>query len=272
MEELSGMVKAAAIRRGKNLSVLNSMSVKIEKLNYRYDNDGEFQLKIDELTHEFNGPLGLYGLSGSGKTTFSRLMAGVISPVSGNIKFETESRKRHPKIVYSPQFPENILLGIRIEDMIQRIVMESGRTDLYGSIRNYLGKFSLDYNVIKGKNGYELSGGELRRLAIALSLSLSPDLLILDEPTIGLGFQGKQQLFTILEEIRKSSHVMIVSHDFRLIRKICRNFWILHCGRLIFNGDWEALRKNEKIRKVVGIDILSHFLTQYFESKEQIDR
>jgi len=249
--------------------MLGDLALNISNLNYRFRKTDAFRLQINGLDYSFNGVLGMYGLSGSGKTTFSKLLAGIIKPASGSVSFLTNGHTSVPKIIYSPQFPENILLGIHIGDTVRQIVSRSESDErIYDSICNYLQKFSLDYNKIRDKSGFELSGGELRRLAIALSLALSPDLLILDEPSIGLGRRGKTQLFTILKEFQKRHHIMIVSHDFNLIRKICSHFWILHRGDLIFTGNLKMLEIRQDIIEKVGINSLAKYLAAKIKTGE----
>ncbi|MDO9548047.1 MAG: energy-coupling factor ABC transporter ATP-binding protein [Candidatus Marinimicrobia bacterium] len=249
------------------------LSVNIRNIDYQFRNADAFRLQINGLGYPFNGVLGLYGLSGSGKTTFSKLLAGIIKPVSGSVSFIKNGYSAVPKIIYSPQFPEKILLGIHIGDTVQQIVSRNLADDgVYDSICNYLQKFSLDFDKIMDKSGFELSGGELRRLAIALSLALSPDLLILDEPTIGLGRKGKNQLYDILEEFRQQHHIMIVSHDFNLIRKICGHYWILHQGNLIFTGNLKALEFRPDIVEKVGINALENYFTENVKTEEMKTR
>jgi len=241
--------------------MLNDLMVNIRNLEYKFSKTSTFCLQIKDLDYSFNGVLGMYGLSGSGKTTFSKLLAGIIEPVSGSVSFLTNGQPAVPKVIYSPQFPEKILLGVHIGDTVQQILSHNTmNTGVFDSICTYLQKFSLDFDVIKNKSGFELSGGELRRLAIALSLALSPQLLILDEPNIGLGHRGKTQLYRILEEFRQKHHIMIVSHDFNLIRKISSHYWILDRGSLIFSGDLQGLEQRQDIVVKVGINALEHYL------------
>ena len=241
--------------------MLSNLLVNIRNLEYRFSKTSTFCLQIKELEYSFDGVLGMYGLSGSGKTTFGRLLAGIIEPVSGSVSFFKNGHTTFPKVMYSPQFPEKILLGVQVGDTIQQILSQNTlRIGVFDSICAYLQKFSLDFDAIKGKSGFELSGGELRRLAIALSLALSPELLILDEPTIGLGRKGKTQLYGILEEFRQKHHIMIVSHDFNLIRKICSHYWILDRGELIFSGDLNGLEVRQDIIEQVGIRALENYL------------
>ncbi|MBN2601129.1 MAG: energy-coupling factor ABC transporter ATP-binding protein [Candidatus Marinimicrobia bacterium] len=250
--------------------MLNDLMVNIRNLEYTFNQTSMFCLQIKNLEYSFNGVLGMYGLSGSGKTTFSKLLAGIIKPVSGLVSFLTNGQPTFPKIMYSPQFPEKILLGVHIGETVQQILSHNTMsTGVFDSICTYLDKFSLDFDVIKNKSGFELSGGELRRLAIALCLALSPELLILDEPTIGLGRRGKTQLYRVLEEFQQKHHIMIVSHDFNLIRKISGHYWILDRGSLIFSGDLQALEHRQDIVNRVGINALEHYLAATIKTEEQ---
>ncbi|MBU1065878.1 hypothetical protein KKC74_13905, partial [bacterium] len=72
------------------------MSVNICNLEYTFRKTDTFHLQINDLDYSFNGVLGMYGLSGSGKTTFSKLLAGIIEPVSGSVSFFTNGHSAVP--------------------------------------------------------------------------------------------------------------------------------------------------------------------------------
>ncbi|HCK98601.1 MAG TPA: hypothetical protein DHW42_00650 [Candidatus Marinimicrobia bacterium] len=229
--------------------------IEITDVCHQFHLNDRFRLIIKDLAYCFNGPLGLYGLSGSGKTTLCKILAGIIKPQSGDFSLvKLNGTLAKPAVVYSPQFPEKIFLGVRVSDTLKQIMAQHPLgEEIKFRLIDYLHKFSLDYQKIENKSGFELSGGELRRFALALSLSLSPDLLIMDEPTIGMGPKGKQQLCSVIKDFQENYHVLIVSHDFNLIRKICRQFWILQHGSLIFSGDLEELNAQHAIKEQVGI-------------------
>ncbi len=124
---------------------------------------------------------------------------------------------------------------------------------------NFLSKFSVDYKNIEHKNGYELSGGELRRFALSLSMACSQDLLILDEPTIGFGGKGKQQLRNICKEFKKEHALIVVTHDFRLIEDICDHLWVLDGGKIIFDGNFDELAHSFLQKDRVGLNIYEMF-------------
>jgi len=237
------------------------LRLEINQIRHCFQPEMVFRLLVEKITHKFQGILGLYGLSGSGKTTLSKILAGIIAPQVGDFKFHCRgSATEIPRIVYSPQFPERIFLGVRVHDTVERIVAH--RTDgimLKDRLIDFLKKFGIDYHAIESRCGFELSGGEVRRLALCLSLSLGPELLILDEPTIALGPIGKAQLMTVLHEYLVDRCVIVVSHDFDLIQKICRECWILHHGSIIFKGKLSELKTNTEVKKIVGIHLFDNY-------------
>jgi len=242
----------------------SELRLEINSIRHCFQPEMAFQLVVENLTHKFQGILGLYGLSGSGKTTLSKILAGIIDPQIGDFRFCFKGSVTDiPRIIYSPQFPERIFLGVRVQDTVERIVVH--RTDgimIKERLVNFLKKFGVDYHQIKSRCGFELSSGEARRLALCLSMSLGPDLLILDEPTIAMGPTGRAQLIAVLDEYLIGSRVMIVSHDFDLIKNICRECWILHHGSLIFRGNLSELKTRPEVKKMVGIHLFDNYSTE----------
>jgi ABC-type multidrug transport system ATPase subunit len=239
----------------------SELNMIISDLQYRFKGKSLFTLRVEKLYRRFNGAQGLYGLSGAGKTSFMRLLAGVIQPQKGSIHFSNRTDlTSQPRIIYAPQFPERILLGVKIGDTIRQIAAQNPMVpDFQKNIVSYLQSFALNYAEIQSKNGHELSGGELRRLALALSFAMVPDLLILDEPTIGMGGQGRQQLDLVLKSVLKQSHILVGSHDYGLIQKLCSYCWILQQGNLIFEGDWDRLESRPQVKELTGIQAYENF-------------
>lgn len=228
----------------------SKLLLSIKKIYHKYPNNEDFRLDMQEMFYTFDQPLGIYGLSGSGKSTFGKIIAGLLVPLIGEIELrwlekENCEHKKPPDVMYSTQFPEKIFLGSKVKDTVELIL--SKNPDLKGmklNLINFLSKFSVDYVNIEHKSGYELSGGELRRFALSLSMACSPDLLILDEPTIGFGGKGKQQLRNICKEFKKEHALIVVTHDFSLIASICNHLWVLDKGKIIFNGDLSKFERD----------------------------
>ncbi len=243
----------------------SKLILSIKNLSYKYPNNEGFQLNIPDMFYTFTKPLGIYGLSGSGKSTSGKILAGLLKPLMGEVNLSWLDKKNFqqriiPNVMYSTQFPEKIFLGSKVKDTVELIL--SKNPDFKGvksNLINFLSKFCIDYKDIEFKSGYELSGGELRRFALSLSMACSPNLLILDEPTIGFGGKGKQQLRNISREFKKEHALIVVTHDFRLIEDICDHLWVLDRGKIIFDGNFDELTHNFLQKDRVGLNIYEMF-------------
>lgn len=250
---------------------MTTIKIECRQVSFRFRDNSAFCLNIDNYRAELNGASGLYGLSGSGKTSFSKLLAGLLTPQHGKIVCEFDPpTTRIPRVIYAPQFPEKVFLGVGVQETVGRICRQKKEgCEVRAALYRYLEIFALDYDLIRRKSGHELSGGELRRFALSLTFALAPDLLILDEPTIGLGDRGKAELVMAIKQFQREHLVMLVSHEFAIIRRICRQGSILHKGALIFHGTWRELDQKRGLQKRVGIDkfellerpeLLKHYL------------
>ncbi|MGC8777544.1 MAG: ATP-binding cassette domain-containing protein, partial [Candidatus Caldatribacteriaceae bacterium] len=96
----------------------------------------------------------------------------------------------------------------------------------------------LDFVSLKDKSPFELSGGQMRRVAIASILSMQPEVLVLDEPTAGLDPRGKRLILGKLQELREKHHLtlVIVSHSMEDLARIVERIIIMDQGRIVFDG------------------------------------
>ncbi len=242
------------------------MRLTINNLIYQYFDHTDFSVKIDAATHNFQQNLGIYGLSGSGKTTVGKLLAGLLSPLSGNINLSPAN----PYILYSAQQSENIFLGNTIDKTLAMVAKNNQRVSAPETeISQYLDYFKVDYNHIKRKEGYELSAGELRKFALSLAFVCKPDILVLDEPTIGLDIKSRIALSRLLTETKRP--LVLITHDYEFLKKICHQLWVLDKGNLVYQGNFFDLEKNRKLCAEIGVDIffqLLHRRKKYFTNLE----
>ncbi len=184
------------------------------------------------------------GPNGSGKTTLLRIMAGLTTPDSGNIRVKGIDVKKNPRKVRSlvSYLPQETL----IEEMLTVEELLTFNVKLFGAsmekayrIFERMG-LSKEYSSIAG----DLSGGMKRKLAVALALLPDRDIYLLDEPFEGLDSGSRIALLDILEEITKSSSVILVSHTvISGIENIANYLVILDSGRLIFAGKPEEFKR-----------------------------
>ncbi len=168
--------------------------------------------------------LGIIGPNGAGKTTLLKIMLGLIKPTSGTIKLFGEDIhhfKDRYKIGYIPQHALNYDANFPVNVFE---VISMGRFSRKGLFKN-LGKEDMqvidDVLEIVGMKEYknrrigELSGGQQQRVFIARALASQPELLILDEPTIGVDIAGQKEFYDFLEKLNKEKKItlVLVTHD-----------------------------------------------------------
>ena len=231
------------------------MKIDIKNINYRYETENTFCLNMQNVVYNFNGTLGIFGLSGSGKSTLGKVLAGLITRNDINLDFS----KAIPFILYSSQMAENIFLGTTVQMNLDFITQNNSNVqNLYAKCEKYLDQFGVNMTKLLPRQGNELSVGELRKFALSLALSCKPDLLILDEPTIGLDLHSKVLFKEILNGY--AGEKIVISHDYEILTKLCEEFWIIHEGKLIFQGKREAFENNDEICRKIG-------LNHYFDRK-----
>jgi len=233
-----------------------------KNLEFSYPSNPTFRLSLPDLDIAMNAPLGIYGLTGSGKSTFGKILGGLLTPTNGSFRFkqvdaEDISKNSEPRILYLPQFPELIFLGMNIAQALKTILKnQADAAEVIVRFAGNLQRLGLDYALVKDRFGYELSAGELRLATIALGLTIAADLTIFDEPTIALSPSGRERLIDVITAFAAQKALMIISHDDRLVRKLCPNVLIFTQGNAIFKGDWKALDQNPSVKQKVGLNLL----------------
>jgi ATP-binding cassette subfamily F protein 3 len=178
--------------------------------------------------------IALLGANGNGKTTFARLLAGRIAPLSG-------------RLVRSPKLNCGFFAQHQIEDMRPAETAFDHLAALMPdnppeAVRARLGGFGFGQDKAFVPVG-ELSGGERARLNLALVTHDAPSLLILDEPTNHLDMETREALVAALAEY--GGAVVLVSHDWHLVELVADRLWLVEGGTVRpFGGDLDAYRRH----------------------------
>ncbi|MBF2097474.1 MAG: energy-coupling factor ABC transporter ATP-binding protein [Gloeomargaritaceae cyanobacterium C42_A2020_066] len=171
------------------------------------------------------------GPSGSGKSTLLELVAGLAQPSQGAIYWQN-NRLTAPELQQVAglvfQFPERHFCGGTVVEEL-RLGHPELRPD---QIKEALAAVHLQ-QVGLYQAPQALSGGQQRRLALAVQLIRKPYLLLLDEPMAGLDWSMRRQLVNLLAELKQDWTLLIVSHDTRELGSIADHIWQMTAGRLV---------------------------------------
>ncbi len=245
------------------------MEIKWDHVSFTY-NKVNYQkkevLKNINLSFPEGKITGIIGKSGSGKTTMVELMDALLLPTEGTIQignFLLENN--HPlKNLNALRFQVGLVFQFPEEQIFNTTVKEELAMGLkfYHYKIDQIEKRSLEALKMVGlddsyldKNPFHLSQGEKRKVAIASILMLNPEVLILDEPTIGLDSESKQSLLKLLRILKNRFHktIIIVSHNTDFLLPIVDYVVVLHNKKVVMDGDKYTVFKQVKKLQQYGV-------------------
>ena len=231
------------------LLTAENISYKIDRARFFSSSKiGKEILKNISFTLERGIILGIAGESGSGKTTLAKIIAGVFAYTSGSLKFnysnEWTKTKASPVQILFQNNGEilNPFRGIN-EIVTEAIEIRSGNKN---NPVNEMEKIFLSLNFPESlwcRKGYELSGGEQQRAAIARILAVRPELLILDEPFSAQDAESQLNLLNLFRKINKESGLTMIciAHNLKILRKLCSQILIMYKGEIVEQGSVEKI-------------------------------
>lgn len=170
------------------------------------------------------------GPSGSGKSTLLEILAGLAEPTGGNIFWRdqdliSDELQQLGGLVF--QFPERHFCGSTVLEELRLGHPELSTEKVYEALQE-VGLANLSLNAIP----HALSGGQQRRLALAVQLIRQPTMLMLDEPTAGLDWSMRRQLVNLLAKLKTHWTLLIVTHDAGDLLPIADRCWTIKQGEL----------------------------------------
>jgi len=212
--------------------------VSVSYLNIKKLHIFDKQSKILDLSLNINTSTALIGQSGSGKSLTLKSILSLL-PSNLDLTYEVESNFERSKknIGFVPQNPFTSLSPMT--KIKQQFFCEENKT------KNLLKLVGLDTYVLD-RFPSQLSGGQLQRVVIAISLSSNPKLLLLDEPTTALDQRNKQTILELLEHLQDKLDILIlfVTHDIHSIKNICKQLVIINNGKIVEMGKTEQILNN----------------------------
>ena len=178
---------------------------------------------------------GLLGLNGAGKTTTVKILTGILRPTSGEAKVfgddVTKSKKYKEKINISTQ-ETAVAAGLTVRENIELMAEIYGLsgTELKDKCQKLLDEFGL--TKLAGRRAKGLSGGEARRLSVAMAMVNDPKLLFLDEPTLGLDVLSRRELWRAVENLRGRVTVVLTTHYLEEAESLCDRVAVMIEGKV----------------------------------------
>lgn len=247
------------------------MEINFRNVNFTYDSRSKLEtLKNINLTISKSGEfISILGHTGSGKSTLVQLMNALIIPTSGNLTIlsqEIKTKKQKNKnlkdirkqigLVF--QFPEYQLFEDTVLKDVMFGPMNFGKTkeEAKEIAIKTLKELKVDESLYD-KSPFNLSGGQKRKVAIAGILASNPDILILDEPTVGLDPVGKYELLELLKHIHKTTNktIIIITHDMNVVTKYTKRTLVLSNGEIVYDGNTKELFQNYKKLEQYNLDL-----------------
>ncbi|MEV4179718.1 ATP-binding cassette domain-containing protein [Nonomuraea sp. NPDC049709] len=199
---------------------------------------------LDRVDTEIGpGVTGLLGPNGAGKTTLLRCLATTLAPDSGRIRVlgldpataaqRTEIRRR---LGYLPQDPGHYphFTAFELVDYVAILKEHTDRRARHREVRRVLAEVDLaDRSRTKVR---KLSGGMRQRLALAQALLGEPELLILDEPTVGLDPEQRMRFRALVSRLGESRTVLLSTHQTEDVAALCERVVVVNRGRVVFEG------------------------------------
>lgn len=247
------------------------MSIRVENITYIYGGGTPYEktaLAGVDLTIEKGEFVGIIGHTGSGKSTLIQHLNGLIHPTKGRVlvdgvdlagKSKEAVAKRHTVgMVF--QYPEQQLFEETVAQDIAFGPRNLGCDEetVEARVREAMSFVGLDYDTYAGRSPFRLSGGQMRRVAIAGVIAMKPDFLILDEPSAGLDPVGRREIFS---QIRKwyeegAFSVILVSHNMDDIARLATRLLVMSHGRCVLDGrPMDIFLHHRKELQEVGVDV-----------------
>lgn len=237
---------------------MSHIHIDIENVSFGYEKEKDILKDINIHAAE-NDSIGLVGANGVGKSTLLKLLVGLNLGFSGSIRVEEIPVQKQTL----PLIREKI--GYVFQDSDSQLFMSTAYEDIAFAPRNYgLSEAEVEKRVahalemtgithLKDKQIYKMSGGEKKLVSIATILSMTPDIILMDEPSIALDPRNRRNLIHVLNSF---SHLKIIaSHDLDMVLDTCSRTILMAGGTVIRDGPTREILTDKELLEHYGLEL-----------------
>ena len=246
------------------------MSINLTNVFYTYMTGTPFErqaLNDVSVSIEKGEILAIIGHTGSGKSTLVQHLNGLLKPSSGKVTIDDidvsgrggEAKKARQQVGMVFQYPEHQIFAETVYEDIAFGPRNRGFSaeEVDKQVHEAMAFVGLDFDTFAKRSPFQLSGGQMRRVAIAGVVAMNPDYLVLDEPSAGLDPRSRNAVFKEILALHKERGIAIVlvTHSMEEAAKYANRMLVINKGKILFDGKPAEIFSQHKDELVaVGMD------------------
>jgi len=246
------------------------MSIELSKVTFTYSQGTPFERRALEeisVSIEKGEIVAIIGHTGSGKSTLVQHLNALLHPEKGTILIDgvdataksTEAKAARHRVGMVFQYPEHQLFAETVEEDIAFGPRNKGFApeEVTKQVKEAMRFVGLDYASFAKRSPFQLSGGQMRRVAVAGVVALNPDYLVLDEPSAGLDPISRKRVFQEILDLHKKRKIAIVlvTHSMDEAAQYADRLLVINKGKLMYDGaPAEIFQKHTAELRAVGMD------------------
>ncbi len=246
------------------------MSIDIKNICYTYMRGTPFEKKaLDDVSVSIDKGeiVAVIGHTGSGKSTLVQHLNGLLKPDAGQVAVDdvnlagkdAAAKKARQLVGMVFQYPEHQIFAETVYEDIAFGPRNRGfqPEEVDKQVREAMAFVGLDFEIFAKRSPFQLSGGQMRRVAIAGVVAMNPDYLVLDEPSAGLDPRSRNAVFKEIMALHQSRGIAIVlvTHSMEEAVKYAKRLLVINQGKILFDGNPADIFRNHQQKLVeVGMD------------------
>ena len=247
------------------------MSIQVDHVSYSYMTHTSLEKKaLDDVsfTLEKGEFVALIGHTGSGKSTLAEHLNGLLHPASGKVLVDgvdlaaktPEAKAARNRVGMVFQYPEHQLFAETIYEDVAFGPRNQGKNEqeVDQAVRSAMEFVDLDFNTFAQRSPFQLSGGQMRRVAIAGVVAMEPDYLIMDEPSAGLDPISRDSIFQQLQKIfnKRKMGVLLITHSMEEAAQYASRLLVMSDSKLQLDGPARELFTHDREKlQALSVDV-----------------